>query len=173
MDIPYTFSWVEQTAERIYESPTFRQSLTVVASNLSDLLDSLIPIVEPGSLLESQHTSFLKLKIKEWQMWGSPLAQETLEHVYFLETARDIFDLYESSPQMADWELEYEGSQIFVSDFDLGADKEDAIRITFAYSCAHFQGWLESEITNPVARELKQLTFETREFYRMTPSPDD
>ena len=173
MNTPFPFSWVEQTAERIYESPTLRQSLTVAASNLSDLLDSLIPIVEPDSMLEGQYSSFLKLKIKEWELWGPPVMQEAIDHVYFLETARDIFQLYNSSPGLAQWELEYEAGQIFIPEFDLEVDKEDAIRIICTHVCSYFQGWLESEIKFHVPRELKQLTLETWEFYGMTPLPED
>ena len=139
----FPFSWVEQTAERIYESPTFRQALTVVASNLSDLLDTLIPLSDSKCGVEGQYPAFCELKIKEL---GAPSDQLDREHLYFLETTRNIFHLYRKQNSMADWELEYEAGQIFVPEFDLKMDKEEAMRIIFAHTCSYFQSWTEGSI---------------------------
>jgi len=169
----FPFSWVVRTAEAIEGSTTFSQALTVTSANLSDLLDALIPIVEPGSMLEGQYQAFCELRLKEWQQWGTPVADEPIDHVYFLVSARDIFHLYGKQTSMPDWELEHEAAKLLVPEFDLKVEKEDAMRIIFAHVCTYFQGWLESEIKNPTPRVLKQLSFESREFYGRPPLSND
>ena len=168
----FSISWVERTADAIEVSANFGQALRVSAANLSDLLDTLIPIVEPGSMLEGRYTSFLELKIKEWKVWGPPVTQEAIDHVNFLEIARDIFHLYEMSPGMAEWELEFEANQLFTPGFEQEVEEEDAIRLIFVQTCSYFQAWLESEIKYPMQRFLTQLTFETWAFYGITPFPE-
>lgn len=169
----FPFSWVLQTAQAIEGSTTFAQALKVTVANLSDLLDALIPIVEPGSMLEGQYPAFCELKLKEWQQWGTPVDHEPIDHLYFLASARDIFHLYENQTSMAEWELEHEAASLFVPEFDLNVEKEDAMRIIFAHVCTYFQGWLESEIKNPTPRALKQLTFESCAFYGSPALPND
>jgi len=155
-DQEYPTPWTLEVFEQIEGSTTLKRAVVVAASHLSDLIDQLVPVMEPDGLLETQYAQFSSLRRRDWKEDGS----ETDEYLLIWECAEEIFVLYERLPQMSDLEAELEAIKAFAPDFDLEIEKEDAVRNLFAHVIASLEGVKDEVLAGRSPRTLKQLTFE-------------
>ena len=155
-DQEYPTPWTLEVFEQIDGSTTLKKAVVVAASHLSDLIDQMVPVIEPDGMLETQYAQFCSLRKRDWKEDGS----EADEYLLIWECAEEIFALYERLPQMSDLEAELEAIQAFAPDFDLESEKEDAVRNLFAHVIALLEGVKDEVLAGKSPRTLKQLNFE-------------
>jgi hypothetical protein len=155
-DQEYPTPWTLEVFEQIDGSTTLKRAVVVAASHLSDLIDQMVPVMEPDGMLETQYAKFCSLRKRDWKEDGS----ETDEYLLIWECAEEIFVLYERLPQMSDLEAELEAINTFSPDFDLEIEKEDAVRNLFAHVIASLEGVKDEVLAGRSPRTLKQLNFE-------------
>lgn len=129
----------------------------VAASHLSELIDQLVPVMEPDGLLETQYRMFSNLRRREFTPDDSE--DWTEEYIFMWETAEKMMALYERAPVMTDLELELESESLFALGWNIEIDKEDTIRSIFGYVLAYIEGMKDAELRDRVPRLLRQLTF--------------
>jgi len=156
-DLPeYPTQWGLEAVRRIDESFTLRAALIVTASHLSELIDQLVPVMEPHGMLETQYRQFCCLRKAECVLDGSEIAEE---YRLVWENAEDIFSIYDQLPSMTDLEVELGCIERFVPDFDLEIEKEEAVRNLFTNVIAYLEGAKDAELADKTPRILRQMTF--------------
>jgi hypothetical protein len=179
-DQEYPTPWTLEVFERIDGSATLKRALVIAASHLSDLLDEMVPVMEPDGMLETQYSQFCSLRKREIRPDGSDLNEE---YIFVWECAEEMFSLYERLPHMSDLEAELEAINAFAPDFDLEIEKEDVVRNLFAHVICYIEAQKDSELARTTPRTLRQLTFEGPGFdpegyfpyhwsWFLTPEPD-
>ena len=156
-DTEYATPWTLEVFDRIDHCTTLRAALVVVASHLSDLLDQMVPVMEPDGMLETQYAHFCSLRKREFRSDESAWANE---YIFVWRCAEEIFALYEKLPLMSDLAAELEAIKAFAPDFDLEIEKEDAVRNLFAHVIALLEGVKDEVLAGKSPRTLKQLNFE-------------
>jgi len=133
----------------------------VAASHLSELIDHLVPIMEPEGMLETQYAHFCNLRKRDFD----PDESEWV-NVYHLvwECAEKIFSLYNNLPGMGELEVELWAVEEFAPEFDPEIEREEMIRNLFGCVISYIDGQKHAELEDISPRTLQQMTFKGHGF---------
>ena len=133
----------------------------VAASHLSELIDQLVPIMEPEGMLETQYAHFCNLRKRDFDPDESEWVNE---YQLVWESAEEIFSLYDQLPSMTELEVELECIRHFDPDFDLEIEREELIRNLFGCVISYIDGQKHAELEDISPRTLQQMTFKGHGF---------
>ncbi len=154
-----TFPWAEEAIERVYNSTTLAEAITVTAGFITDIIDEL------NRLNDREHdTEYL------------PFIEEILEEAdssepeygwIFWTAAKAILEIYGGLPGKEACEVELESTRRLAPVLDPTKDRLDEVWILLGNVIAYLQGWTEGE-----AEGIREASME-KELLQVRDWPDE
>lgn len=133
----FTLNWAEAVIDRVYNSSTLPEAITVTAGFLAEIIDELHRLNDREQDVE--YLTFINQTLGEMDS-SSP------EHArLFWTSAQEIFQIYETLPGMEEWEVEFEATQRLAQMLDPRNNRLDEVWMMLGSVIAYLQGWTHGE----------------------------
>jgi hypothetical protein len=132
-----TFSWAEEAIERIYNSATLAEAISVTAGFITDIIDELNRLNDRDK--DPEYLLFIEGILKE---------VDSLEPDYgwiFWTAAKEILEVYEGLTGKEAWEVEFESTKRLSPVLDPSKDRLEEVWVLLGNVIAYLQGWTEGE----------------------------
>ena len=152
----FTIPWAEAAIDRIYNSTTLPEAITVTSGYLAEIIDEMHRLNEREQDVE--YLPYISRTLAE--MDGSFPEEAWL----FWTSAQEIFQIYENLPGMAEWEVEYEATKRLAPVLDPNNNKIDEVWTMLGCVIAYLQGWTEGEAEGIRERSMELELLLSREW---------
>ena len=143
----FTQQRAEEAIDRIYNSTTLPEAITVTSGYLAEIIDELHRLNQREQDVE--YLPYISRTLAE--MDGSFPEEARL----FWTTAEGIFQIYKNLPGMAEWEVEYEATRRLALVLDPNNNRLDEVWTMLGCVIAYLQGWTEG-----VAEGIRERSME-------------